>query len=248
MAAELVALKARSALDRAVLAKQPAAYYRLDDYAGGGVLRDLSGNGANGVWGGVSSAVALNYSPLERRGRRSMYTEASMNASETFAEISDGVSNSVGSSDFTAAILFRTSLSSGSSVKLFAKENVGFDYPEIMCDMLSGQLRFGYNTANNGAAAVVLTSPLTYNDDKTHLVALRRIGTVTSIVVDGVSVVTGSLSASIWDSTNPMCVGCVRAGSSRSNRFTGVLGHFMIFKTGLEDRHLRALYELAIRP
>jgi hypothetical protein len=244
---DVALLKPRSAFQRAILALQPAAYYPMTDYTSGGVMQDISGSGAHGIWGAGSS---IDYAPLDKRSRRSRYTDTSFASTLTVAEINDHSTNWMSSSDFTIFIVFRNPNNSGTGMRIWSKENSGVDWPELLLQFGSGGvLQWTYGTANDGGSVkTISTSPTVYNDDKPHLAAVRRVGSTTSVVIDGVQIATNTISGSIWDSTNPMCIGCTRTGSSRTNRFIGLLGHFAIYKTGLADNTLRGLYELMLRP
>ena len=136
-------------------------------------------------------------------------------------------------SEFTIETWFKTSMSNGTIISKRSVCNVS-NFWNLRIS--AGSIRFEMMEAG-GANAVDVSTPLTYNDNTWHHVAVTRSSNAVKIIMDGYVVVnnTSAANTSLTNTTDP-----IRIGQSACNNFIGELDETRIWS---EARTVCEIYE-----
>lgn len=129
-----------------------------------------------------------------------------------------------GLGDFTIETWFKTSMSNGTLIGKRATCNVS---PFWNIRISSGKIRMEMMEAG-GNNAVDISTPLTYNDNQWHHVAVVRTGTLVRIIMDGSDAIITSEPITFLNNADPL-----KLGQSACNNYIGLLDETRIWNTDI---------------
>lgn len=226
-------LRANRNYSKQILESAPYIYHKFEENSGTSFL-DISGNNNTGT---INGSITLNQNsllPMLSSRKSALFNNGSVVYSNSFA----------GTSTFAIELLFKTTASYGGLVfcsNLSASENTG-NWDKCLF-ISNGHIGlFTYPGGNR-----VIKTPLTYNDNKSHIITATVGLRGTELWVDGLLAVSSSeTSSQIYNSY--WHVGFAKwwdNGDTREAFFNGLIDefsvcHYQLSQSAIINRHKNA--------